>query len=192
MRIALRCKFTDWREMKTGKIDYDLQNSPLKIRTDSPFGSGDEVKLTFLGLDNKAAGGLRIKLDTTLEYYLSDCDNSYIDVPTSLPSSLLTEGRKIWKITKTPEPGIIVHCNEHEILKIQLSDTVCTNQKKWSESWSRQAKKIQFNSYFREYDYYYHPTGKYLAIVSSISKSGNYLIYVWIPRLKNAKRGFPN
>ncbi|XP_063693433.1 uncharacterized protein LOC134825211 isoform X2 [Bolinopsis microptera] len=148
----------DWREMKTGKIDYDLQNSPLKIRTDSPFESGDEVKLTFFALNNQAAGGLRIKLDTTLKYYLTDCDNSYTDAPTSLPSNLLADGRKIWKITKTPEPGMIVHCNEHEILKIQLSDTICTNQNKWSEIWSRKAKKIQFNSYFREYDYYYHPT----------------------------------
>ena len=125
-------------------INYDLENSPLLIKTDSELGSGDMVSVDFYTAEGNLAGGVHLLFTSSLKYWLSLCSGSFTDLPTDLPQ----EKNKVWKITSTRNPGatrLVITCNNEEVLNVVLSDTTCTKSS-WSTFWSRDVVKIRFSS----------------------------------------------
>ena len=126
------------------KINYDLENSPLKIRTDSEIGKGDLLRMYFYNAHQDQAGGVIIYFRSPPQYWLGQCisyGNSK-NFPTALPS----ETDKVWTITRSSgTPSVVIHCNNKEVLNVVLSDSICDNSG-WRAIWSRDAEKISFTS----------------------------------------------
>ena len=144
--------------VKNTVINYDLENSPLKIRTDSAVGSGHNLRIFFYQSSGTYIGGVSIYLSTTPRCFLYKChtSNKSVRFSTSLPADV----NRIWKITKTSDPlGILIHCNNKEILNFQFSDTTCT-EKNWKRYWDQEMKRIRFWSGDTASDFYYHLPGK--------------------------------
>lgn len=130
-------------------IDWDLEETPLEIRTDSALESDEQVIVRF----HNAAGdevGVNLWFRTTLQYLLPHCSESWTDLPTTPPSSV----HKVWRITKVKTSGIrvIVYCNGEEVLNVLLSDTTCSysnwKEETWRDywKWNNDVEKIQFHS----------------------------------------------
>ena len=132
-------------------INYDLENSPLQIRTDSVVGSNERVAVNFYNAQGSLAGGIQLFFSSTTMYDLRSCSNSYLSFPTSLP----TETDKIWKLTliRTSDVRLMIHCNNKEVLNVVLSDTTC-GYISWNFHWSRDIEKIKFFSSDTASDYY--------------------------------------
>ena len=135
-------------------INYDLENSPLQIRTDSVLGSDEEVKVYFYTAGGDLAGGVVLYFTSPPQYWLSRCSTSRTNLPTALP----TETDKIWTVTLTRTSGTLrvsLHCNNKEVLNVVLSDTICSSSNyKWSSYWSWDVEKIKFSSSGTASDYY--------------------------------------
>ena len=131
-------------------INYDLENSPLQIKTDRPLGSDEGVKVWFSNAGGDYAGGVIFTFPSM--YQLVSCSSSRTDFPNGLP----TERDKIWTISLTRASGtvrVIIHCNNFEVLNVVLSDTTC-GYSRWSEMWSRNVEKIFFPSYDKASEFY--------------------------------------
>ena len=147
---------TGWIAVKRGvKINYDLENSPLQIRTDSLVGSHEKVEVHFYnGAGTWNAGGIALYFNSIIYYKLNYC-NEKSKFPTALPS----ETNKVWTLTLDRTSGIrfIVHCNNKEVLNVVFSSTICTSTSYSSAGsgiWSNDVGKIQFNPYDKASDYY--------------------------------------
>ena len=139
-------------------INYDLENSPLQIRTDSVVGSREEVQVWFYTAGGDIAGEVLLFFTSPPQYRLYLCGISRTNFPTALP----TETDKIWTITLTRTSGIvrvIINCNNKEVLNVVLSDTTCSDSR-WSTYWSKDVERIYFPSDDTASDY--HRPGKYL------------------------------
>ncbi|KAL5247686.1 hypothetical protein ACHWQZ_G019543 [Mnemiopsis leidyi] len=133
-------------------INYDLENSPLLVKTNSEVGSYQGVEVYFYNAEEDLAGGVRLLFSSSLKYWLSLCSGSFTDFPTAIPQ----ETNKVWKITLTRNSGgirLVITCNNKEVLNVVLSDTTCTDDK-WSRIWSRDVVKIKFTSWDEASDYY--------------------------------------
>ena len=136
-------------------VNYDLENSPLEIKTDSAVGSNQYVRVFFYQSSGSPIGGIGIKLSTTPRYYFYKCHN-WVSIPTNIP----IDKNWIWRITITSDPlGIVIHCNDKEIPNMKLSDTTCT-EKNWRSYWGQEIKKIKFSNQDTASDFYYHLPGK--------------------------------
>ena len=136
--------YTGWIAVQRGvKINHDLENSPLQIKTDSVVGSDEKVIVYFYTVEGDTAGGIALYFKSPSQYFLPWCSASWTTFPTSLP----TEKDKIWTITLNKISGIrlIIHCNSKEVLNVVLSDTIC-GYRDWSSYWSRDVGKIKFTS----------------------------------------------
>ena len=143
---------TGWTAIQRNvDINYDLENSPLQIRTDSPVESYDYMVVYFYTAQRIWTGGVQIYLSPSPKYYPRFCTSSWTKFPTALPN----ETNKIWTITLSKTSGIrfIIHCNNKEVLNVMMSDTTCTDSN-WSEKWSSDVEKIQFSSSDEASDYY--------------------------------------
>ena len=129
-------------------IDFDLENSPLEIRTNSVMRSHDQMALLLFTRQNKAVQVL-VSILSSPQYTLSHC-KSWTDLPTSLPH----ETDKIWRITLSTTSSLrfMIHCNNKEVLNVVLSDTLCSNNE-WSDRWNR-VRWIQFLNTDSASDYY--------------------------------------
>ena len=115
------------------------------------------MRIVFFDADGARAGAFKLRLETKPKYRLEYCQSK--DVTLNLPASLTEAEETIWKITVTSGPGVILHGNDEEIFNIQLSDTVC-EKNDWRKYWSKVPKRIQFTSFFKNNDFYFHPTGR--------------------------------
>ena len=126
-------------------IDYDLENSPLQIKTDSLIGTDEKVYVSFNSAGGDQAGGVRLHLTSPPRYALVWCHRyTSLLIPTSLP----TETDKIWTITlsrSTAGIRLTIQCNNKEVLDVELSSTFCDDTY-WSSYWSKDVKKIRFTS----------------------------------------------
>ena len=143
---------TGWTAVLQRDVDikYDLENSPLQIKTDSPAGSNEYVFAYFYTAQRIWTGGVQIAFTSPPKYSLTFC-TSWTNLPTALP----TQTDKIWTITLIKTSGIrlSIHCNDKEVLNIVMSSTTCSDNR-WSEEWSRDMEKIQFSSRDHASDYY--------------------------------------
>ena len=134
-------------------IDYDLENNPLEIETNSVVGSEDQIKVWFVS-DHKFAAGFNIKFSSTPSYLVKECTLRWADFPNSLP----TETVKVWRMTLSRTSGIrlAIHSNDVEVLNVQISGTTCEDVD-WSSVWSSKVDKIRFqgddtaSNYYRSY-----------------------------------------
>ena len=135
-------------------IYYDLENSPLQIKTDSEVGRNERVIVSFYS-GSSWTGGVYLFFSSPPQYQLPRCSSSYTNFPTDLPS----ETEKVWTITKSKvsdEIRVIIHCHDKEVLNVVLSDTTCSKSS-WSERWSRDVDEIGFSPSWDTASDYYRP-----------------------------------
>ncbi|KAL5247614.1 hypothetical protein ACHWQZ_G019481 [Mnemiopsis leidyi] len=149
---------TGWKavEERGVFIDVDLENSPLEIKTNSTLGSGDEIKIKFIGDqgDEDHAAGLVIRFGRSLSYrpwrcFESETNNK--DFPVVPPS----ETEKIWKIQRiSAEIRLVIHCNKVEVLNVVLSEETCDTSDWNSARWEKTVTKIRFGESDTASDFY--------------------------------------
>ena len=126
------------------KINFNLENYPLQIKTDSEVGSDEEVRVMFYDSQEGLIGGIYLFFKSTPQYFIGYCSSSYVDIP-NLPSVI----EKVWTITFTRTSDVVtlvVHCNEVEVFNVVISDTICKLDYA-TTFWSRKpASKILFLS----------------------------------------------
>ena len=138
------------------KIDFDLETTPLEIKTDSYFvaaGSSDNLWVEFFSeyisadeaFDHTYAGGVKIFFTDPPKYFLVDC--SLYQNP--FPIAPTFDVNKVWRITlsKTADTrGLVIHCNEVEVLNVLLSEELCKGSDDWSTYWNRDVTEIKFKA----------------------------------------------
>ena len=146
--------------MQIGKdINYDLENSPLQIKTDSVDGSDEGVMVNFFtasdGSGNRA-GGVYLAFLNPPKYSFSYCTRQQFF--NHLPS----ETDKVWTISLTRNSGekrVVVHCNSKEVVNFELSGCSKSN---WESFWkNNDVAKIHFASSDTASDFY--RPGKHLT-----------------------------
>ena len=148
----------DWISIELGvKFDFDLEKTPLYLKTDSVMVSNEEGKVGLYTAEGNQVGGVLIKFSSPPLFAILYCTD-WTNLPTGLPS----DDDKVWKITLTRSAGIkvIIHCNNVEVLNMQLSDSTCAASS-WHEKWRDEVKKIEFPSDNRAYDLYSSQPGDY-------------------------------
>ena len=141
-------------ERKT-KINFDLENTPLEIKTNSVAGSSEKVEINFFNQQDDYAGGVKI-LFSSMRYSLVDC--LYHNQGYEFSISPTTDVNKVWRITLSKTGvtrGLVIHCNEVEVLKVLLSTDICEGSgSDWSTNWSREVTKIEFTTHDTASDFY--------------------------------------
>ena len=170
---------TGWTTVqRSGKINYDLEKSPLQIRTDSV--SYENVRMNFYNFYGNSAGGVALSFYTPPQYRLNSCTTSF----TNFPTALSTEAVNIWTIILNRISGavwLIIYCNNKEVLNVALSETTCSDSD-WSKVWSKDVEKIEFASldtasnYFRPGKYLYCNCLKCALVHHYISVSHYYYV----------------
>ena len=144
---------TGWTAVQRGvMINYDLENSPLQIKTNSVEGSDEETWVYFYSAQGDNGGRVYLYFTSPPQFYLDWCSASRTNFPSTLPS----EVEKVWTITfKTISdvPALVLHCNDEEVLNVVISDATC-GQNIWKTYWSRDVEKMQFDSRDKASDYY--------------------------------------
>ena len=132
-------------------IEYDLEITPLEIRSDSELGSGDQVNVYFYTSQRYSAGGVWFKLTSPPQYYIYFC-NYFTNFPTDLPTARV----KVWRITvirSSGKSGLQILCNGEEVLNKVLSHSECIDSS-WNTYWNRDIAKIEFIDYDTMSEYY--------------------------------------
>lgn len=130
------------------KINYELDTTPLEIKTNSAAGSNDVLVLSMFTGANEYAGEILIYFRSPIQYYLTYCSSAATNFPTTLPSS----PDKIWRFTldrTSAGTKLQIHCNDVEVLNALLSDSFCTSPRYKGDGkayWSRKVEKIEFNN----------------------------------------------
>ena len=126
------------------KIDFDLENSLLHVKTDSEVGSDEESWVMFHDDQEDLIGGIYLYFTSTPQYYIGYCSSSNVDIP-NIPS----ETEKVWTITFKRTSDVVtllLHCNEVEVFNVVISDSICKSNYA-ATHWSRKpASKISFLS----------------------------------------------
>ncbi|XP_063676553.1 uncharacterized protein LOC134812879 isoform X2 [Bolinopsis microptera] len=155
--IFILTTLLSWSSVKGGlpvehdvEIEWDLESTPLEIRTDSVLGSDDEVMVYFLSAEGENAGLVQLYFYSTPQYYIDWCSREETNL-VILPSDTV----KVWRITLTRTAGVrlVIHCNDEEVLNILLSQSTC-GPPDWSTVWNRDVTKIKFSSSDTASDYY--------------------------------------
>ena len=133
--------------------EYDLENNPLQIRTDSVIGSDEKVSLLLITPDGIYAGGIIIVFSSPPKFWFGYCTHG-----TNFPTDLPTETDKVWQITFTKSSGVIgvtILCNDKQVINMVVSDSTCTRSE-WSNRWdiNKTIAKILFQVVDTASDYY--------------------------------------
>lgn len=134
-------------------IKHDLESTPLEIKTNSTLGSGDRVWIWFHDAHGHSEGsGITIRLSSPPKFALLGCT-----LHTNFPTDLPTASDKMWRITLSRAQGVhvTIHCNDVELVNIQLSDATCYEN--WSKRWSLKVAKIYFSSPWDKASDFYRP-----------------------------------
>ena len=132
------------------KIDYDLENVPLEMKTNITLDNNEFLAVRFFEYspltrshqyESFYAGGFEIIFSPTPQYYLQLCTNAWLDFLTTLPSAT----KKIWKITLDKSSGIRVkvHCNGVLVVDFSVSRENCSYPK-WQMWWMNDVTDIWF------------------------------------------------
>ena len=133
---------------RTVKIDFDLETTPLEVKTDSQ-GPREQMYISLYDSQGKGSS-LIIRIKTIPHYKIDGCSDP-IDFPPELPAGL----HRIWRITKLPGPRMQVHCNDVMVVDFLVSNSTC-RWKKW-ELWAKDVVKIWFSSRFDFASDFYRP-----------------------------------
>jgi len=144
-------------------IDFDMENTPLALKTDSVINSGDAVTITFnrqVSATYEMIGVLNIKFEDKLTYNLANCDpfGTYHDFDSNPPQPSGADKNLLWRITvdRTSGVRIIIHCNNKEVANVPIgvSGTRCTASTTNQQQWGKQINKIEFDPGDTASDYY--------------------------------------
>ena len=134
---------TGWTAVKRDvKLSFDLETTPLIIKTVSRPGSNDALNVRFWTQGGDTAGGFQVSFGSPPTYHISWCTN-WLQVPESLAVD------NIWRITvtKTPEIRVQIECNGKEVVNQLVSESACTyNSHKSVTYWSRDVATIRFHT----------------------------------------------
>ena len=133
---------------KGSTIDFDLEATPLAIKTDSTIGSGDPIAIDFYGANNRGTGGFVLVLSSPPKYLIANCMSKGLQpFPSALPTA--ADNNNVWRLTLTRTSGIRfqIHLNDKEGVNFPLSDSTCTSSSNfWSSTWGSETKKIILSS----------------------------------------------
>ena len=176
-----RTNFSDWIAVdRTKHVQYDLENKPLLIKTNSALGSGKRVVVVFYNSVGYGAGGVNFNFLSPPKYHLRDCDGTPENLfPTELPSDV----NKVWRVTliKTSVSGdadrltvrLLVHCNDKLVLDFMVSETTCIETRPhW---WERDVTQIWFADSDSASTYYSTFTGLSLGTTLNVTEARFYL-----------------
>ena len=159
--VKITFTITGWIAVQLDEyINYDLEKSPLQIKTDSEVGSNNTVSVSFRG-SGSYAGGVSLYFSYPPQYELLKC-NSQSNLLTDLPA----EKKKVWTITRSSESGkerIVIHCNDKEVVNVVMSDTTCS-ESGWSTYWSKDVEKIFFSPLYNTASDFYRAGKNVIAI----------------------------
>ena len=140
---------TGWEAVKHEvKISHDLETTPLQIMTDSTAGSRVQSAVYLYTAEGDSAGAIYFYFYTPPQYTIGEC-REYFDFHSTLPS----EVKKVWQISKHPGPRITLQCNGVTVLDALLSNSYC-KKPNWGQYWSRPVKQIMFGSVDKTSDKY--------------------------------------
>ena len=97
------------------KLPWDLEATPLQIKTDSALGSGEMINVRLYDKDG-SDNFVTVKFSSSIQYRIYRCTNQR-DLPVQPP----VEVDKIWTINKT-ETALIITCNNVEVLNFLFAD----------------------------------------------------------------------
>ena len=155
--MSLIKTFLGWKPVERNTmIEYDLETTPLRIKTNSTRLSNDTLMVNFYNELGDLSGYFAVSFKTTLKYKIGNCGD-YKLFPVSPPVAK----DRVWNITKTEKPGLKVVCNDVTVLDVALSDGVCTEfTGNWSTLWTKKVTQIEFPSTDTASDKYYVKPGK--------------------------------
>nr|AFK75449.1 putative secretory peptide-39 [Pleurobrachia bachei] len=99
-------------------IPWDLEETPLQIKTDSTLGSDERIWVSMYHKDSNTPIGVTMQFSSPMQYMIGYCTGSWTDLPVQPP----VEVDKIWTITKT-ETALIITCNDVEVLNYLFVDS---------------------------------------------------------------------
>eukprot|EP00116_Pleurobrachia_bachei_P004063 sb/3464325/ len=130
------------------EIPWDLDGTPLQIKTESTLGSGEAIWVwMYVRSSSWIIGWVDVKFSSTMQYQIDNCATSYTDLPVQPP----VEVEKIWTIRKT-ETALIITCNNVEVLKYLFADSSNNNcVPRWG---GNVAEQIKFDKNDTASDFY--------------------------------------
>ena len=151
--------FSDWTAVEIdADIPWDLEGTPLQIKTDSILGSDEQIYVKMNGMDNKYIGYVYVKFSSQMQYRIAYCIYGWTDLPVEPPA----EVDKIWTITKT-ETALIITCNEVEVLNFLFADissmSICVSR--WGGS---VVEQIEFGNFDTASDFYKAAGMKFIGL----------------------------
>ena len=125
---------------RSARIFFNMETTPLQIKTDSTDGSIDSSQVVFWTAFGQV-GSIYIVFTDPPKYEIIGCLDDLLNFPDTLPSDV----NKIWTISKLPGPRITIKCNDVTVVDILMSDETC-DEPDWTD-WKDDVKIIQFDYY---------------------------------------------
>ena len=128
------------------KTPWDLEGTPLQIKTDSKLDSDERILVYMYDKDSSFISSMTVLFTATLKYTIGFC-RAWTELPVQPP----VEVDKIWTLTKT-EIAIIITCNNVEVLNYLFADSGNSNcVPKWGGD---VVEKIMFHTNDAASDFY--------------------------------------
>ena len=134
---------------RSGWITFDLEATPLQIKTDSTGDTFADSQVWFYTAEEEEAGAIKIIFTDRPRYQIMYCRKEEY-----FPDTLPSEVNKIWTITKLRGPRITIKCNEVTVVDILISDETCDDPENNGNVWSRDVELIEFDYYEKASDEY--------------------------------------
>ena len=104
--------------MRDTLIPFDLESTPLQIKTDSITKSKEWIMVYTYNIGSSYIGSVGVRFTSSMKYKISYCSTSWTVLPVQPPE----EVDKIWTIRKT-NTALNIECNGVEVLNYQFSDS---------------------------------------------------------------------
>nr|AFK75454.1 putative secretory peptide-44 [Pleurobrachia bachei] len=110
---------SSWTAVGTrdARITWDLEGTPLQIKTNSSLGSNDVIKVGIFATDNIYLTYWAVNFSSPMQYSIQYCTGDWIDLPVQPPVAV----DKVWTFKKT-DTALIVTCNDVEVLNYVYAD----------------------------------------------------------------------
>ena len=169
-KVLLQWHVSVWQPVERGtcNIPFDLESTPLQIKTDSAAGSGAQMVVRLYDEQKSHTSSLVIQFISPMKYRVNHCVTSYTVLPTQPPDDV----DKIWTFTKT-STAFIISCNGVELLNYVFSDS---SRSKCVPTWSRDVEKIDFHRNDSASDFYRAHATAGKEMISSARLHGDLMI----------------
>ena len=141
-------------------IPYDLESTPLQIKTNSAAGSGELVSVSFFTEAGSNVGNVILYFGSPAKYRMQCMPNS-----SPFASTLPSEVEKVWLITKLPGPSIKIHCNGI-LVNVFQPLSLCSASSR--DSWSGNVKQMKFSTSDTASDFYKPEPGNGISLTTEI------------------------